>query len=611
MTKGQNTTDLITSDNVPFYDFGVLNLGARLLSKAAAKGATRGVANSVIEGATEAAAKRAAKGGARNIIRKVCSRGTNCGGTCIAQMKKCLLKMSPNVSSGISEMATWIKARKQLISKNPKVSERGAKTLATPAELRTPVKGLTGVDKERALASRTAGLKKEKVNFRSGKAREALEKIRKEFPDPKEADKRVKYAVNMARDGGRGKRFKNNQYVITPEDLEGLRKNKELIQKISDLQDEVYSSTGAAKDKAIQKYFDFMEKTKNDKYIYNASEGQIDLFLALVPDGTYNRMQVAGKEARLKQLTWGTSKPSTSAIAIPRSEVVETLAPGQSSVNVIAKKANAYSVGREYLNTGGLDFYTGVKRNINDLDLEHVIARPENEVIWDSIPNRVLTHIPINSKKTSSPVSVLLESNGSPTIWGGGKAGKEVGIKKAKTSLSTDIQSGNIKLSEALDEIKKLDSGDRKELYPDVISKVLGPTAGLADTKTASIGLRPASTNLKSWGPFGTSRESPGWVSKEVNGEKITPPILGERIATTLVKWEEAGDVGKIQNFKNAKNNLWQELLSINQKTVPGTNELVSKSVAGAGTPAFDFVKDQIAEVMENRVPELLKLLEG
>jgi len=134
MTKGQNTTDLITSDNVPFYDFGVLNLGARLLSKAAAKGATRGVASSVIEGATEAAAKRAAKGGARNIIRKVCSKGTNCGGTCIALMKKCLLKMSPNVSSQISEMATWNKARRQLMSKNPKVSERGAKTLATPAE---------------------------------------------------------------------------------------------------------------------------------------------------------------------------------------------------------------------------------------------------------------------------------------------------------------------------------------------------------------------------------------------------------------------------------------------------------------------------------------------
>jgi hypothetical protein len=491
------------------------------------------------------------------------------------------------------------------MSKNPKVSERGAKTLVTPAEHRGPLNGKT-------LDQRRGYLKENKLNFRAGKAREAIEKIREEFPDPKEADKRVKYAVNMARDNGRGKRFKNNEYVITPEDLEGLRKNKELIQKISDLQDEVYSSTGAAKDKAIQKYFDFMQKTKNDKYIYNASEGQIDLFLALVPDGTYNRMQVAGKEARLKQLTWGTSKPSTSAIAIPRSEVVETLARGQSSVHVIAKKANAYSIGREYLNTGGLDFYTGVKRNINDLDLEHVIARPENEVIWDSIPNRVLTHIPLNSKKTDLPVSVLLESNGRPAIWGGGKAGKEVGVKKAKTSLSTDIQSGNVKLSEALDEIKKLDSRDRKELYPDVISKVLGPTAGLADTKTASIGLRPAnSTTLKSWGPFGTSRESPGWVSKEVNGEKITPPILGERIATTLVKWEEAGDVGKIQNFKNAKDNLWQELLSINQKTVPGTNELVSKSLAAAETPAFEFIKDQIAEIMENRVPELLKLLEG
>jgi hypothetical protein len=197
------------------------------------------------------------------------------------------------------------------MSKNPKVSERGAKTLATPAEHRGPLNGKT-------LDQRKGYLKDERVNIRAGKAREAVEKIRKEFPDPKEADKRVKYAVNMARDGGKGKRFKINEYAITPEDLEGLRKNKELIQKISDLQDEVYSSTGAAKDKAIQKYFDFMEKTKNDKYIYTASDGQIDLFLALVPNDTYGRLKVAGGAKRLKQLTWGTSKPSPSAIAIPR-----------------------------------------------------------------------------------------------------------------------------------------------------------------------------------------------------------------------------------------------------------------------------------------------------
>jgi NurA-like 5'-3' nuclease len=102
----------------------------------------------------------------------------------------------------------------------------------------------------------------------------------------------------------------------------------------------------------------------------------------------------------------------------------------------------------------------------------------------------------------------------------------------------------------------------------------------------------------------------------EVNGEKITPPLLGEKIATTLAKWEEAGDVGKIQNFKNAKDNLWQELTDINKKSIPGTDELVSRSrvaeeARGIPTPALKFVNQQIAEVMENRVPELLKLLEG
>jgi len=600
MTKGQSTTDRITSDDVPFYDFGLLNIGARLLRKAATKG---GVANSAIEGATEAAAKRASQSSAKNIIRKTCSKGTNCGGTCIAQMKKCLLKMSPNVSSGISELATWIKARKQLMSKNPKVSERGAKTLATPAEHRGPLNG-------RTLAQRAGDLKEAGVTSRAKKAREAIEKIREEFPDPKEADKRVKYAVNMARDGGRGMRPGNQSMGITPEDLEGLRKNKELIQKISDLQDEVYSSTGAAKDKAIQKYFDFMVRAKNDKYLYNASEGQIDLFLSLVPLKTNKRLKKAGGEKRLKQFTWGTSKPSPSAIATPRSEIVETLAPGQPSVNMVTEAANAYSVGREYLNMGGKDFYTGLKRNINDFDLEHVIARPENEVIWDSIPNRVLTHIPLNSKKTSLPVSVLLESNGPNTIWGGGKAGKVTGVIKSKSALSTKIQSGDIKLSEAIDEIKKLGGDDRKELYPDVISKVLGPTAGVSDKKSVSIGGRPNSTNRRTWPVFGGT-ESPGWNNIEVNGNRITPPLLGEKIATTLAKWDEAGDVGKIQNFKNAKNNLWQEFLSINQKTIPGTNELVGKSSMVGGTPAFNFVKDQIAEIMENRVPELLRLLEG
>jgi len=609
MTKGQNTTDLITSDNVPFYDFGVLNLGARLLSKAAAKGATRGVASSVIEGATEAAAKRAAKGGARNIIRKVCSKGTNCGGTCIALMKKCLLKMSPNVSSQISEMATWNKARRQLMSKNPKVSERGAKTLATPAEFRTPVKGLTGVDKERALASRTAGLKTEDVASRTRMARNSLEKIRKEYPDPKEFQKRVKYVTDMAYSGGRGKRFAASKN-ISPEELEGLRNNKELIQKISDLEEEVINSTGATKDKAIQKYLDFMEKAKNDKYVYNASEGQIDLFLALLPDKTYKRLRVAGGEKRLKQFTWGTSKPSARAVATPRSEIAETLAPGQPSVNMVAQRANAWSTGREYLNTGGRDFYSGIKHNINDLDLEHVIARPENGLIWDSIPNRVLTSIGLNSKKTSSRVSVLLESNSPNAIWGGGKA-----AGASKSSLVNDIQSGNIKLSEALDSIGKSSSDAKKDLYPAVISKVLGPTAGKPNPKTISVGLNK-NDKANSWGLFGSRRDAPGWSNVEVNGERITPPLLGEKIATTLAKWEEAGDIGKIQNFKNAKENLWQELLAINQKTVPGTEELVSKSkmaeiARNVPNPALKFVKDQIAEVMENRVPELLQLLEG
>ena len=609
MTKGQNTTDLITSDNVPFYDFSLIGLGARLLRKAATKGATRGVANNVIEGATEAAAKRAAKGGARNIIRKVCSRGTNCGGTCIAQMKKCLLKMSPNVSSQISELATWVKARKQLISKNPKVSEKGAKTLATPAELRTPVKGLTGVDKERALASRTAGLKNEDVVARTRMARNSLEKIRKEYPDPKEFQKRVKYVTDMAYKGGRGKRFAVSKNV-SPEELEGLRKNKELIQKISDLEDEIKNSTGAAKDKAIQKYFDFMEKAKNDKYTYNASEGQIDLFLALLPDKTYKRLRVAGGEKRLKQLTWGTSKPSTGAVAASRSEIAETLAPGQPSVNMVAQRASAWSTAREYLNTEGRDFYSGIKRNINDFDLEHVIARPENEVIWDSIPNRVLTSVALNSKKTASPVSVLLENNGPNAIWGGGKA-----LTASKGSLVDDIQSGNIKLSEALDSIKSLSSDAKKDLYPAVISKILGPTAGKPNPKTISIGLNK-NDKASSWGLFGSKRDAPGWSNVEINGERITPPLLGEKIATTLAKWEEAGDLGKIQNFKNAKENLWQELIAINQKTVPGTNDLVSKSrmaeiARNVPNPALKFVKGQIAEIMENRVPELLQLLEG
>ena len=606
MTKGQSTTDLITPDNVPFYDFGLLNIGARLLKKAATKG---GVANSVIEGATESAAKRASQSNAKNIIRKTCSKGTNCGGTCIAKMKKCLLKMSPNVSQGISELATWVKARKQLISINPKVSEKGARTLATPAELRTPVKGLTGVDEQRALASRTAGLKTEDVAPRTRMARNSLEKIRREYPDPKEFQERVKYVTDMAYKGGRGKR-PGSLKDISPEELEGLRKNKELLQKISDLQEDISSSTGAAKDKAIQKYFDFMVKAKNDKYLYDASEGQIDLFLALLPDKTYRRLRVAGGDKRLKQLTWGTSKPSPSAVAISRDEIVETLAPGQPSVNLQAQRANAYSTGREYLNTGGKDFYSGVKRNINDFDLEHVIARPENEVIWDSIPNRVLTSVALNSKKTASPVSVLLESNGPNAIWGGGK-----GVTASKGSLVDDIQSGSIKLSEALDSIKNLSSEAKKDLYPAVISKILGPTAGKPSPKTISVGLNK-NDKARSWGLLGSKRDAPGWSNVEVNGEKITPPVLGERIATQLAKWEEAGDVGKIQNFKNAKDNLWQELTAINKKSIPGTDELVSRSrVAeesrGIPTPALKFVNEQIAEIMENRVPELLKLLEG
>ena len=506
-------------------------------------------------------------------------------------------------------MATWIKARRQLISKNPKVSEKGAKTLATPAELRGPLKGLTGVDKQRALASRAAGLKAEDVAPRTRMARNSLEKIRKEYPDPKEFQKRVKYVTDMAYNGGRGKRpgsIKN----ISPEELEGLRKNKELLQKISNLQEDINSSTGAAKDKAIQKYFDFMVRAKNNKYLYNASEGQIDLFLALLPDKTYKRLRVAGGDKRLKQLTWGTSKPSPSAVATSRDEIVETLAPGQPSVNVQAQRANAYSTGREYLNSGGKDFYSGVKRNINDFDLEHVIARPENEVIWDSIPNRVLTSVALNSKKTASPVSVLLESNGPNSIWSGGKA-----VTASKGSLVDDIQSGNIKLSEALDSIKSLSSDAKKDLYPAVISKILGSTAGKPNPKTISVGLNK-NDKARSWGLFGSKRDAPGWSNVEVNGEKITPPLLGEKIATTLAKWEEAGDVGKIQNFKNAKDNLWQELTDINKKSIPGTDELVSRSrvaeeARGIPTPALKFVNQQIAEVMENRVPELLKLLEG
>ena len=603
MTKGQSTTDLITPD-VPFYDFGLLNIGARLLRKAATKAATKGgVANSVIEGATEAAAKRASQSNAKNIIRKTCSKGTNCGGTCIAKMKKCLLKMSPNVSQGISELATWVKARKQLISKNPKVSEKGARTLATPAELRGPL------PPNKTFNQRKGDLSEARVKPRAEMAQKSIEKIREEFPDPKEFQERYKYVIDMTYKGGRGKRLEQGDYFITLEDLEGLRKNKELIQKISNLQDEVYSSTGAAKDKAIQKYFDFMEKAKNDKYTYNASEGQIDLFLALVPNDTYKRLKRAGGEKRLKQFTWGTSKPSPSAIAIPRSQVAENLAPGQPSVNTLTEKANAWSVGREYLNMRGLDFYTGVKRNINDFDLEHVIARPENEVIWDSIPNRVLTHIPINSKKTELPVRVLLEGNSQPAIWGGGKANIVAGEKGARPVIRSDIQSGNIKLSEALDKIKKLKADDRKELYPDVMSKVLGPTAGKPSPKNATIGLNIRGKG-NPWSVFG-GKVSPGWSNVEVNGEKITPPILGERIATQLAKWDEAGDVGKIQNFKNAKDNLWQELNATNKKTIPGTGELVSRSRMAASTPAFNFAKDQIAEIMENRVPELLKLLEG
>jgi hypothetical protein len=188
-------------------------------------------------------------------------------------------------------------------------------------------------------------------------------------------------------------------------------------------------------------------------------------------------------------------------------------------------------------------------------------------------------------------------------------------VTASKGSLVDDIQSGNIKLSEALDSIKSLSSDAKKDLYPAVISKILGSTAGKPNPKTISVGLNK-NDKARSWGLFGSKRDAPGWSNVEVNGEKITPPLLGEKIATTLAKWEEAGDVGKIQNFKNAKDNLWQELTDINKKSIPGTDELVSRSrvaeeARGIPTPALKFVNQQIAEVMENRVPELLKLLEG
>ena len=461
---------------------------------------------------------------------KKCIRGKACSSTCIYKGDDCVVGLDPSLSGALTELSAALQKRVKKGSITEEQAVGALRRLATKGE---------GEDENLTLTSTRA---KEIVN--------ALSKL---------TDKEANLVFDTVIPGVFTDRTKNTP--ATPEEIEGLHKNREQLKKFADLQREVLESRKTKKEMSPEELRSKLAEISPERK--TVSKEQVELAMALLPEQERNYLRKAG--ALDEKETGGRFGDVSSSDALPKS-----YGPlKQQTANEAENRAKLLM--RVYLETGGKDVYTGQPLPITKADLEHIIAESAGGRAAEQGRNYgfLLTSLNVGrgSKLQDDWVEARLkglsfDKNGKLTEESRGAVQKAVEKGAAGGELKSSIVSG-AKAAKSVDQVRELvskieavpDPKVQAKLYNKLVANFLSQQGEGKVAETARAGLQSHLRAEQAHYWYGPGMKGGLEAGKTITG-KITE-LMGKNDTAGLARLASVmqGASGRIkaQVIKNVK----------------------------------------------------------
>jgi hypothetical protein len=394
---------------------------------------------------------------------KKCDKGKSCSSTCIFKGDDCITELGPEVSKALTELSNRLQKRVEEGSITEEQSVGALKRLTQK-----------GDDESVALTEK-----------RAKEISAALKKL---------SDEEANAVIDTIIPGVFTERTKNTP--ATPEEIEGLNKNREQLKKYSDLQKEVLAAKAAGKEMTPEQLRDKLAEISPPRK--KVSDAQVELAMALMPEQERAYLKSAG--ALNEKETGGRFGDVSKSDALPAS-----YGPLREQTTQEAEN-RAKLLTRVYLETGGKDVYTGKPLPITKADLEHIIAESAGGKAAEQGRNYgfLLTSMNVGrgSKLQEDWVNTRLkglefDKNGKLTEESRAKVQKEVdkgaasGALKASVVSSAKLAKSAPQVNELLDKIKAVpDQKVQAKLYNKFVSTFLSEQGVGKVAETARAGLQ-------------------------------------------------------------------------------------------------------------------------
>ena len=545
MTTGQHITQKVSnisraSDAVPFLNF---DQGYDGIATTAEK---------------TAAEKGAAARGTFGAKRDRCKRGKSCGAACIFYRKDCVLELPETASRAMTSLRNYLTGE----MRRGNITEREAQRKFLQATGLDKVKDKrANLDKDRISATNRLDIKekvkKSDIANRREKLREGLNKLGEEVPNRLERSKLLRDTAKDVFDSTYGQQsaprtsIEQLNSLASPKSQERVSRMQEVMTKLQrgELSQEQYNKA-MAEAKSVN-----LTRSK-------VTDGQVMIAESLLSPTAKTYLLKAGKVTSPNVY----EEDFPTSLSIPKGQQVGTTTDVQQKW----LRSNL----RELLESKFMDPYTGLRLNVLQADMEHMVpekvAKPFG--VANVGGNKAFTASQINQAKSANPIDFLSVKNPNGIFKGlefdsqgrvttasynakyTSKMGKETFLQQIQQK-STPVAS--ILATIAAIPAKDLTAKDRASLVAHIVRTWTNAPAGVTI------------------GPTGRGQVAFRWYGDKDQGWSATKAKnLGNKMAESVSRWEKQGDAGskKIMELTGRMNAIQQRLLSINDMQFQGSS---------------------------------------
>lgn len=494
---------------------------------------------------------------------KRCTKGTSCGSTCIFSGDKCILEFPD-----LDVQQTLSKVRDMLVDRVRK----------------------GGISKEEAegYITRVEGTTLAKT--RGKELAKGLENLEQEFTkngsfDKEGYEKALNHVIDTIIPGTYTPRTKNTP--LTPEEIEGIKANRETWTALAELQREVASRKAAGDEMSPAELREKLRPIVEPKR-QEISPAQIEIAKALLPESERDYYKTAG--ALEEKDTGGRFAANGKLDALPSSYGPlrqQTASDAENRLNLL--------VGM-YLAHGGKDIASGQRVPITHSDLEHNIAESHGgkaaEQGLNYSPLKTSLNVGRGSKDHQEYFDGLLakydfDSNGKLTPESRDKVNQK--LQKAaesgalKKEISTKAKSAKTveDLDEIITKIEQIPPGKPKDkLMNKLVSGFLSSYGGVKIAETARAGLQ---THMRAEQPH-------YWYGDKMEGGGKAAKNIMIKMRELLEKGDESGMQKLVKIMQEAPSRI---------KTYVNDNVAPDPSTLKGGKPVLTMGGDKTREIIK------------